>query len=71
MKYLLIIWVCSFLHEKGCLEPIQSPLTYNSWYECTRDAHTQSIKLMSGMGYKYVNEYKIGIKYNCQPVQTY
>jgi len=64
MKYVLIIWVCSFLHGNACLAPIEYPTTYNSWYECSRDAHVESVKLLSKMGYAYVNKYQIGIKYH-------
>ena len=71
MKYILIIWVSSFLQGNACLAPVEYPTMYNSWYECSRDAHVESVKLMSIMGYKYVNEYKIGTKYTCKLVETY
>ena len=38
--------------------------------ECSRDAHVESVKLMSRLGYKYVNQYKIGTKYTCKLVDT-
>ena len=68
MKYSLIIWVCAFLNpgDTRCLDPVTFPIDYNSWYECSRAAHTESVKLMSGMGYKYVNDMKIGTRYACQ-----
>jgi len=50
---------------------MEYPTVYDSWYECSRDAHVESVKLMSRMGYKYVNEYQIGTKYNCRAVYTY
>jgi len=53
------------------MAPMESRTTYNSWYECSRDAHVESVKLMSRMGYKYVNEYKIGTKYTCKKIVTY
>jgi len=71
MKFILIIWVCSFLQQNACMAPIQYSTMYNSWYECSRDAHVESVKLLSKMGYKYVNDYKVATKYNCKPVQTY
>jgi len=71
MKYILIIWVCSFLQGNACLAPIKYPTLYDSWYGCSRDAHVESVKLMSRMGYKYVNDLHIGIKYTCKPVRTY
>ena len=51
--------------------PIEYPTTYDSWYECSRAAQTESLKLMSRMGDKYVNEYKVGTKYNCKMVVTH
>ena len=71
MKYLLIVWVCSFIQGNSCMGPIEYPTTYDSWYECSRSAQTESLKLMSRMGYKYVNEYKVGTKYNCKMVVTH
>jgi len=71
MKYILIIWVCSFLEGNRCIAPMEYKTAFNSWYECSRTAHMKSVKLMSRMGYKYVNEYKIGTKYTCKPVETY
>ena len=71
MKFVLIIWVCTFLHENACLKPIKYPELYNSWYECARDAHKESQKLLAQAGYKYVNENRIATKYTCIPVKTY
>ena len=71
MKYILIIWVCSFLECNRCIAPMEYKTAFNSWYECSRTAHMESVKLMSKMGYKYVIEYKIGTKYSCKAVETY
>ena len=66
MKYILIIWVCSFVEgNKGCLPPVQHPKLFDSWYECSRAAHQESIKIMSKMGYKLVNEAHVAMKYRC------
>ena len=71
VKFTLILWVCSFLGGTKCMPPIEYPTQFNSWYECSRTAHLESVRLLSKMGYKYVNEYKVGTKYSCKPVQTY
>jgi len=71
MKYILIIWICSFVGNNGCMTPMESPKLYNSWYECSRDAHMESVKLLGKMGYRYVNDYKVAMKYSCKPAQTY
>ena len=68
MKFILILWVCSFLGGQTCMAPIQTPIIYNSWYECSRAAHQESLKLMSKLGYTVVNKDKIGFKYRCKEI---
>ena len=70
-KFILILWVCSFVGEgSGCLAPMEYPTQFNSWYECSRMAHKESVKMLSKLGYKYVNDYEIGMKYTCFPATT-
>ena len=70
MKFILIMWVCSFVNNNGCLPPVESKITYDSWYECSVAAHKDSVSLLQKMGYADVNKYKVGTKYTCRPVQT-
>ncbi len=60
------MWVCSFLQGQVCMPPIQSPVMYSSWYECSRAAHQESVKIMSDLGYKVVNRDRIAMKYRCK-----
>ena len=46
MKYVLILWVCSFIEGNGCLPPYESEKVFDSWYECSRAAHKESINLL-------------------------
>ena len=71
MKYILILWVCSFLNGQECMAPLEYPVVYDSWYECSRGAHKESLTLMSKMGYAYMNKYKIAMKYSCKEDMTY
>ena len=66
IKFTLVIWVCSFLGGQSCLPPIEYPKQFNSWYECSRTAHKESLLLMTKMGYKYINNNKIAFKYTCK-----
>ena len=70
MKYVLIIWVCSFIQGNACLPPVESPKLYDSWYECSITANKESVALLQKMGYANVNKYKIGTKYTCKPTDT-
>ena len=69
-KFVLTIWVCSFLGGQVCMPPIQSPIMYDNWYECSRAAHQESMKMMSNLGYKVVNRDKIAMKYRCEEINT-
>jgi len=71
VKFTLILWVCSFLGEGVvCLPPMEFPTQFNSWYECSRTAHKESVQILSKLGYKYVNENEIGMKYSCKKAST-
>ena len=70
MKFVLVIWVCSFLGGQKCLAPVQSPVLYDSWYECSRAAHQESLKIMSKLGYTVVNKDQIAMKYRCKESST-
>ena len=70
MKYVLILWVCSFIEGNACLPPYESAKVFDTWYECSRAAHKESINLLQKMGYANVNKYRVGTKYTCKPVQT-
>ena len=67
IKFALIIWVCSFaVNPTACLPPLEFPKHFDSWYECSRGAHKESLSMISKMGYKYVNENKIAMSYSCR-----
>ena len=70
VKFTLIMWVCSFLGPYDCAPPIQSTTLYNSWYECSRAAHQQSVKMLSKLGYREVNENKVATRYMCKEIDS-
>ena len=53
------------------MTPIEYKVLYDSWYECSREAHTQSKKILANMGFKVVNDARLATKYNCMKVRTY
>ena len=71
MKFILVIWVCSFLGVQSiCMAPMEYPKQLDSWYECSRVAHKESLVIISKMGFKYINDNKIAIKYTCEEVSS-
>jgi len=70
IKFTLTLWVCSFLGGQVCMPPLESPIMYNSWYECSRAAHQESLKIMSKLGYTLVNKDKVAMKYRCKEASS-
>jgi len=52
------------------MKPIKYPRVFDSWYECSRTAHVESVKVLSKMGNAYVKKHQIGTKYSCIPEKT-
>ena len=71
IKFTLTLWVCSFLAGTKCMAPITYPEVYDSWMECSKAAHIESIKLLEEFDLDSVNKNHVGMKYNCKPVMTY
>ena len=69
-KFALIIWVCSFLGPATCLPPMEFPKQFDTWYECTRGAHSEALLMISKLGYKYINDNKIAMSYSCRQVSS-
>jgi hypothetical protein len=63
MKYILIIWICSFLTNE-CTDPIQAPIIYNSWKECVESAYKTSILILAENN--DVEEYMMATKFICK-----
>ena len=68
MKYILILWVCSFINGPKCSPPMVSEKTYDSWYECSQAAYVKSRQVVTKLGYAYVNEHEVATKFTCKPV---
>jgi len=71
IKFTLILWVCSFLAGTKCMPPVTYPGVYDSWIECSKAAHLESIKLMESFDPDFVNKNNVGMKYTCKQVMTY
>ena len=66
-----MLWVCSFLAGTKCMPPVTYPEVYDSWMECSKAAHIESIKLLEEFDLDFVNKNNVGMKYNCKPVMMY
>tara|TARA_R100000742_G_C4201082_1_gene30174 strand:- start:237 stop:473 length:237 start_codon:yes stop_codon:yes gene_type:complete len=64
MKFILTMYVCSFLHQ-DCAPGVIYPEQFNSWYDCTMQAHVESTQLLMSIPQALVEENRIATKYTC------
>jgi hypothetical protein len=53
------------------MPPITYPQIYDSWLECSKAAHTESIKLLEEFDVDIVNKNHVGMKYMCKQGMVY
>ena len=70
-KFILILWVCSFLAGTNCMPPVTYPGVYDSWLDCSKAAHVESIKLLETFDLDFVNKNQVGMKYICRQDMLY
>ena len=64
MKFVLTIYVCSFL-QFDCSPPVTYPTHFDSWYECTLKAHEESVDLLKNVPQDIVEKNRLATKYTC------
>ena len=67
MKFILTIYVCSFL-DFTCSPGVTYPIHFNSFYECTLKAHSESVELLSNVPQDVVERNRLATKYTCQAI---
>tara|TARA_B100001939_G_scaffold102689_1_gene88602 strand:+ start:318 stop:533 length:216 start_codon:yes stop_codon:yes gene_type:complete len=70
MKYVLILYLCSFAGEPKCLHEQITPIEYKSYYQCASDGYVRSYKALMDLGEEEVNTEKYAIKFECKEINT-
>ena len=65
MKFILTIYVCSFL-DFTCAPPVEYPKKFNNWYECMLKAHEESVNLLIELPQDVVEKNRLATKYTCE-----
>jgi len=69
MKYVLILYLCSFAGgEPKCLHNNVSPIEYKSYYQCASAGYVRSYQALIDLGEEEVNTEKYAIKFECKEV---
>ena len=71
MKYVLILYLCSFANTTPqVLQQVISPIEYPTYYDCISDGYITSYSKIMSMGVKAVDKQKLAIKFECKEVHT-
>ena len=65
MKFILTIYVCSFL-DFTCSPPVKYPKTFDNWQNCVIKAQNESEILIKTIPQDVVNKNRLATKYTCQ-----
>ena len=65
MKFLLTIYVCSFINF-SCSPPVEYPVLFDNWYDCMIKAHDKSVELLMNVPQDVVEQNRLATKYTCQ-----
>ena len=68
MKFILVIYVCSFL-ENTCKDPVELNLQFNTCKECAMAALDTSQKYLDLEDEKTINKYRLATKFSCEAIQ--
>mgnify|MGYP003142774156 CR=1 FL=1 len=68
MKFVLTLYVCSFL-DFTCSPPVEYPKSFDNWNECVIKALTESEQLILAVPPDVVDRNRLATKYTCQAVE--
>jgi len=69
MKFVLIVWVCTFTSNQ-CSPPVQNNTIYNSWNECVVEALNYSTNFLAQQKNEDVNEFRLATKFLCKEIEN-
>ena len=65
MKFVLTIYVCSFL-DFTCSPPVEYPKKFDNWHECMLTALEESVDLLTKVPQDVVEKHRLATKYTCE-----
>ncbi len=68
MKYVLILYLCSFAQQHQCTTSSVVGLEFNNFYDCITEGYKHSYTRLKELPVKEINEKKLAIRFACQEV---
>ena len=68
MKYVLILYVCSFLNQQVCRESHIVALEFNNYKDCILQGYKSSHNILLEQYFERIEDEKLAIKFECKDV---
>ena len=71
MKYIILIYLCSFANKQvSCLPEQILGLEFDTYNECILEGYTQAYELLDSVDDNDVNEQKLAIRFICKEIKV-
>jgi hypothetical protein len=71
MKYILILYLCSFANSTPTvIQQYINPTEYPTYYDCISDGYISSYSSLMKIGVEQVNKQVLAVKFECKEVNT-
>jgi len=71
MKYIIVLYLCSFVGAQPVCMPGQiQALEFNNYSECILQGYIQSHKSLKSLDEEEINNNKLAIKFDCQEIKV-
>ena len=68
MKYVLILYLCSFLNEPQCFNSNIVGVEFNNYYDCITEGYKYSYSRLKEIPIDEIEKNKLAIRFACQEV---
>ena len=70
MKYVIILYLCSFVNEPQCFQSSIAPYEFPTYYDCITQGYKISYSHLKKLTPEQITENKLAIKFECRLVDS-
>ena len=69
MKYVLIIYLCTFLDQPQCFKSTVIPFEFPTYYDCITEGYKYSYNSLKEIDPTEIEDKKLAVKFECREVK--
>ena len=70
MKYILILYLCSFATEPKCHQDTYVSLQFENYYDCITQGYIHSYNHLKMLDADEINNQRLAIRFECRDMST-